>query len=82
MQWLTFAVVGGGPTGCEVAGQIAELARRTLNEDFRSIDATSAAVLLFDAGTSRSSARSVMGCPGRPRARSSASASRSAPTPL
>ena len=41
-RWLTFAVVGGGPTGCEVAGQIAELARRTLHEDFRSIDATSA----------------------------------------
>jgi NADH:ubiquinone reductase (H+-translocating) len=49
-RWLTFAVVGGGPTGCEVAGQIAELARRTLHEDFRAIDATSAAVLLFDAG--------------------------------
>jgi NADH:quinone reductase (non-electrogenic) len=41
-RWLTFAVVGGGPTGCEVAGQIAELARRTLHEDFRSIDATGA----------------------------------------
>jgi NADH dehydrogenase len=50
-RWLTFAVVGGGPTGCEVAGQIAELARRTLNEDFRAIDATSAVVLLFDAHT-------------------------------
>ena len=49
-KWLTFAVVGGGPTGCEVAGQIAELARRTLHRDFRSIDATSAVVLLFDAG--------------------------------
>jgi NADH dehydrogenase len=48
-RWLTFAVVGGGPTGCEVAGQIAELARRTLKEDFRAIDATSAVVLLFDA---------------------------------
>ena len=48
-RWLTFAVVGGGPTGCEVAGQIAELARRTLQEDFRSIDATGAVVLLFDA---------------------------------
>jgi len=50
-RWLTFAVVGGGPTGCEVAGQIAELARRTLREDFRAIDATSAVVLLFDAHT-------------------------------
>ena len=49
-RWLTFAVVGGGPTGCEVAGQIAELARRTLKEDFRAIDVTSARVLLFDAG--------------------------------
>jgi len=48
-RWLTFAVVGGGPTGCEVAGQIAELARRTLSEDFRAIDAASAVVLLFDA---------------------------------
>ena len=48
-RWLTFAVVGGGPTGCEVAGQIAELARRTLKEDFRAIDPTSAVVLLFDA---------------------------------
>ena len=48
-RWLTFAVVGGGPTGCEVAGQIAELARRTLKEDFRAIDPASAVVLLFDA---------------------------------
>ena len=50
-RWLTFAVVGGGPTGCEVAGQIAELARRTLERDFRAIDPTSAAVLLLEANT-------------------------------
>jgi NADH:quinone reductase (non-electrogenic) len=49
-RWLTFAVVGGGPTGCEVAGQIAELANRTLKEDFRGIDAASAVVILFDSG--------------------------------
>ena len=49
-RWLTFAVVGGGPTGCEVAGQIAELARRTLKQDFRVIDPTSASVLLVEAG--------------------------------
>lgn len=49
-RWLTFAVVGGGPTGCEVAGQIAELARRTLKEDFRAIDSATAVVLLLDAG--------------------------------
>jgi NADH dehydrogenase FAD-containing subunit len=47
--WLTFAVVGGGPTGCEVAGQIAELARRTLRKDFRAIDPTCAEVLLVEA---------------------------------
>jgi NADH dehydrogenase len=48
-RWLTFAVVGGGPTGCEVAGQIAELARRTLEKDFRTIDPASASVLLVEA---------------------------------
>ena len=48
--WLTFAVVGGGPTGVEVAGQIRELARRSLEHNFRRIDPGSARVLLFDAG--------------------------------
>ena len=50
-RWLTFAVVGGGPTGCEVAGQIAELARRTLQKDFRAIDPADAVVLLVEADT-------------------------------
>ena len=36
--WLTFVVVGAGPTGVEMAGQIAELARDTLRRDFRAID--------------------------------------------
>jgi NADH dehydrogenase len=48
--WLTFVVVGGGPTGVEVAGQIAELSRRVLKDDFREIDPTSARILLFDGG--------------------------------
>jgi NADH:quinone reductase (non-electrogenic) len=48
--WLTFAVVGGGPTGVEVAGQIVELAHRSLKHNFRRIDPASARVLLFDAG--------------------------------
>jgi NADH dehydrogenase len=48
--WLTFVVVGGGPTGVEIAGQIAELSRRVLPRDFHTIDATSAQVLLFDGG--------------------------------
>jgi NADH dehydrogenase len=46
---LTFVVVGAGPTGVEMAGQIAELARRTLRRDFRNIDPTSARVILLDA---------------------------------
>jgi NADH:quinone reductase (non-electrogenic) len=46
---LTFVVIGAGPTGVEMAGQIAELARRTLRRDFRSINPTSARVILLDA---------------------------------
>jgi len=47
---LTFVIVGGGPTGVEMAGAIAELARRVLVRDFRSIDPASARVLLVEAG--------------------------------
>src|ERR687886_2918448 len=46
---LTFVVVGAGPTGVEMAGQIAELAHRTLRRDFRHIDPTQARVILLDA---------------------------------
>jgi NADH:ubiquinone reductase (H+-translocating) len=49
-RWLTFVVVGGGPTGVEIAGQIAELSRRVLKDDFREIDSTSARILVFDGG--------------------------------
>src|SRR5919198_5620182 len=49
-EWLTFVVVGGGPTGVEIAGQIAELSRRVLPDDFRRIDSHTARVLLFDGG--------------------------------
>jgi NADH dehydrogenase len=45
---LTFVVVGAGPTGVEMAGQIAELSRRTLRRDFRNIDPTRARVILLD----------------------------------
>ena len=48
--WLTFAVIGAGPTGVEMAGQIAELSRRSLKHNFRRIDPASAQVLLFDGG--------------------------------
>jgi NADH:ubiquinone reductase (H+-translocating) len=46
---LTFVVVGGGPTGVEMAGQIAEIARDTLRRDFRSVDPRSARILLVEA---------------------------------
>jgi NADH dehydrogenase len=46
--WLTFVVVGAGPTGVEMAGQIAELARDTLRRDFRTIDPRTARVLLVE----------------------------------
>jgi NADH dehydrogenase len=49
-QWLTFVVVGGGPTGVEMAGAFAEIARHTLPGDFRRIDPRSARVLLLEAG--------------------------------
>lgn len=48
--WLTFVVVGAGPTGVEMAGQIAELARGTLKGEFRRINPASARVLLVEAG--------------------------------
>ncbi|MEZ6144637.1 MAG: NAD(P)/FAD-dependent oxidoreductase [Planctomycetaceae bacterium] len=47
---LTFVVIGGGPTGVELAGAIGEMSRYTLAKDFRSIDATLARVLLIEAG--------------------------------
>ena len=47
---LTFVVVGGGPTGVEMAGQIGELARDTLHRDFRAINSRSAQVLLVEMG--------------------------------
>jgi NADH:ubiquinone reductase (H+-translocating) len=46
---MTFVVVGGGPTGVEMAGQIGELARDTLPRDFRAIDSRTARILLVEA---------------------------------
>jgi NADH dehydrogenase len=47
--WLTFVVVGGGPTGVEMAGQIAELSRDTLRRDYRVVDTRDAHVVLVEA---------------------------------
>ncbi|RNF84519.1 NAD(P)/FAD-dependent oxidoreductase [Montanilutibacter psychrotolerans] len=48
--WLDFAVVGGGPTGVELAGTLAEIARHTLRHEFRNIDPAHARVRLLEAG--------------------------------
>jgi NADH dehydrogenase len=48
--WLRFAIVGGGPTGIELAGQIAALAQRTLPRDYRDIDTRATRISLLEAG--------------------------------
>lgn len=49
-EWLTFAVVGAGPTGVELAGALAEVARHAMARDFRSIDPAQARVVLLEGG--------------------------------
>ena len=67
-RWLTFALVGAGPTGVELAGQIRELATKTLRVEFRRIVPEDARVLLFDGGdaplASFGPALSAQGRPG------------------
>ena len=48
-EWMTFVVVGGGPTGVELAGALGEIANDTLRRDFRSIDPSHARILLVEA---------------------------------
>ncbi len=48
--WLHFAIVGGGPTGVELAGTLAEIAKHTLKDEFRNIDPAQARVRLIEAG--------------------------------
>src|SRR5262249_60018808 len=50
-RWLTFALVGAGPTGVELAGQIRELATKTLRTEYRHIQPDDARVMLFDGGS-------------------------------
>ena len=49
-ELLTFVLVGGGPTGVELAGTLAEIARQTLRDEFRSIDTARARIVLVEAG--------------------------------
>jgi NADH dehydrogenase len=48
-EWMTFVIVGGGPTGVELAGAIGEIANDTLKRDFRSIDPSQARIVLVEA---------------------------------
>jgi NADH dehydrogenase len=50
-RWMTFAIVGAGPTGVELAGQIAEIAHRTLPGEYRRIDPAQARIVLIDAAS-------------------------------
>lgn len=50
LEWLTFVVVGAGPTGVEMAGAISEIARQTMEADFRNIDPNKTRVILVEAG--------------------------------
>jgi NADH:ubiquinone reductase (H+-translocating) len=47
-EWLTFVVIGAGPTGVELVGQVAELAHQVLPRDFRDVDTTEARILLLE----------------------------------
>lgn len=49
-RWLTVVIVGGGPTGVELAGQVRELATRSLRNEFRSIDPSAVRVIIVDGG--------------------------------
>ena len=77
--WMTFAVIGGGPTGVEMAGTMSEIAQHTLPKEFRRIDSTRTRVVLLEG--SRPGARRLRAAPfgAGARAARSGSASRSAP---
>lgn len=49
--WLRFVIVGGGPTGVELAGALAELCRYTMKNDFREIDPTKAEIIIVESGS-------------------------------
>lgn len=49
-EFLTFVVIGGGPTGVELAGSLAEISRHTLSQDLRNIDPSQARIILLEAG--------------------------------
>ncbi len=50
-SWMTFVIIGAGPTGVEMAGALAEISRRVLERDFRRIDPSRARIILIEAGS-------------------------------
>ncbi len=50
-NWMTFVIIGAGPTGVEMAGALAEISRRVLERDFRKIDPGKARIVLIEAGS-------------------------------
>ncbi len=50
LEWLTFVIVGGGPTGVELAGALGEISRHALVRDFRNVDPAQAKVLILEGG--------------------------------
>ena len=79
-RYLSFVIVGGGPTGVEMAGAIAAIARESLQPDFRRIDAKDAAIRLIEAGPT-DCPRCRQSYPITPRERWNALACRSKPRP-
>src|SRR6476661_6978835 len=51
-EWLTFVVIGAGPTGVELAGQLAELAHKVLPQEYRTVDTTEARILMLEGAPS------------------------------
>ena len=77
-EWLTFVVVGGGPTGVELAGALGEIGLHTLAKDFRAIDPTEVRVVLFEGQRPRARRVSAEAVRGREAARSRSATSRCA----
>ena len=63
-EWLTFVVIGAGPTGVELVGQIAELAHTVLPRDYRSVDTREARIILLEGAPARCCRRSPRSCSG------------------
>ena len=74
-RWLTFVVVGGGPTGVELAGELSIIARHTMKGYYRRIEPSQAKVILLDAGPRLVAAASASACRRRWPGTSTSSAS-------